>query len=105
MFPLGLHFARDDSDSKVQDLLDIGRGVMKQGQGATDVEATNHYIHPGRTESPGKINRAWVLIGLYPHQTHHSFPSGSMAAPDNLGHVEFMDGFVKDLNGHFEILT
>src|ERR671931_226567 len=100
MFPLGLHFARDDGDSKVQDLLDIGCGVMKQGHGATDVEATDNHIHSGSAESPGQINSAWVLIGLYPYQTYHRFPSGSTAAPDNLGNVELMNGFVKQLNGH-----
>ncbi len=105
MCPLGLHFARDNGDSKVQYLLDIGRGIMKQGNGATDVEATDNHIHPGSAESPGKINSAWVLIGLYPHQAHHSFPSGATAAPDNLGNVQLMDGFVKELNSHFEILT
>src|SRR5215831_13313891 len=105
MFPLGLHFARDDGDAKVQDVLDIGRGVMKQGNGATDVEAADNHIHTGSTESPGKINSAWVLVGLYPHQAHHSFPAGSMATPDNLSNVELMDGFVKELNCHFQILT
>src|SRR5262245_51495422 len=105
MCPLGLHFTRDDSYSKVHNLLDIGRGVMKQGNGATDVEAADNHIHPGSTESPGKIDSAWVLIGLYPHQAHHSFPAGSLAAPDNLGNVDLMDGFVKEFNRHFQILT
>ena len=99
------HFARDDGYTKVKDLLDIGRGVMKQGNSATDVEATDNHIHPGSAESPGKINSAWVLIGLYPHQAHHRFPAGSTAAPDNLGNVELMDGFVKEFNRYFEILT
>src|SRR5262245_830604 len=105
MFPLGLHFARDDGCSKVEDLLDIGRGVMKQGNGATDVEAANNHIHPGSAESPGKIDSTWVLIGLYSHQAHHSFPSRSTAAPDDLGNVELMDSFVKELNSYLEILT
>ena len=105
MFPIGLNFARAKGYPKIQDLLDIGCGVMKQGNGATDVEAADNHIHPGSAESFRKINSAWVLIGLYPHQAHHSFPSGSMAAPDNLGNVELMDSFVKELNSHFQILT
>src|SRR5262249_11889389 len=105
MFPLGLHFARDNGDSKVQDLLNIGRGVMKQSNGATNVEAANNHIHPGSAESPGKINSPWVLIGLYSHQAHHSFPSRSTAAPDNLGNVELVDRFVKELNSYLKILA
>src|SRR5262249_34530854 len=104
MFPLGFHFARDDGYSKVQDLLDIGRGVMKQGNGTTDVEAADNHIHSGSAENPGKINSTWVLIGLYPHQAHYSFPSGSTAVPDNLGNVELMDSFVKEFNSYLKIL-
>jgi hypothetical protein len=105
MFPLGLHFTRDNAYTKVKNLLDIGRGVMKQGNSATDMEAADNHIYPGSTESSGKINRAWVLIGLDPYQAHHCFPSGATAASDNLGHVELMNRFVKELNGHFKIFA
>src|SRR2546421_3018867 len=105
VFPLGFYLASDDSHPQIQHLLDIRRGVMEQGDRATDVDAANDHVHPCSSEGPCQVNSPWILVRLYSHQTHHSFPPYSMATTNDPGNVNFMDGLVEKLASQFKILA
>ena len=105
MFPLGFHLTSDDSHSKIKDRLDVRRGVVEQGDRATDVETTNDHVHPCSSEGPCQVNSPWILVGLYPYQAHDGFPPWSATTTNDLGNVDLMDGFIEKFAGQLKILA
>ena len=99
------YFAADDGDTEVQDFLDVGRRVVKQGQGAADVKAADDNRQAGGAEFARQIDRTGVLVGLHPGKADDRLPAAALALAQDLGDVDFLNGLVQEFYADVQVFS